>query len=73
MPSVRATTAVSQSEQSGQWRGSQGSFKCDDAHDGDDDACDGDDEVDDGVDDDNLDEWQCEIALEYFKESHCEI
>ena len=43
MPSVGATTAVSQSEQSGQWRGSQGSFKCDDAHDGDDDACDGDD------------------------------
>ena len=36
MPSVRATTAVSQSEESGQWRSSQGSFKCDHAHDADD-------------------------------------
>ena len=61
MPSVRATTAVSQSEESGQWRSSQGSFKCDHAHDADDDAHDSDD---DGGDVDNdLDEWQCDIDL----------
>ena len=52
---MRATTAVSQSEQSGQWRSSQGSFKCDHAHDGDDDAH-GEDEDGSDVVDDDLDE-----------------
>ena len=50
MASVRGTTAVSQSEESGQWRSSQGSFKCDQAHDDEDgDAHDEDDDRDNAL------------------------